>query len=136
MAAARKQPLAAVLGPLESEVMEVIWDLGEATVRDVWLKLNAAHPVAYTTVMTTMSRLADKRVLSRSEEQPAHRYSPRVSREQYAHSTVESVVDWLVTRFPDPAVTYFLDRVEKEDEKIIERLRRAIEEREAKDPGE
>jgi hypothetical protein len=39
------------------------------------------------------------------------------------------VVDWLVSHFPDPAVAYFVDRVEKEDEEVIERLREAIERR-------
>jgi hypothetical protein len=35
----------------------------------------------------------------------------------------------LVTRFPDPAVAYFLDRVEAEDADVIERLRAAIDQR-------
>jgi hypothetical protein len=45
---------------------------------------------------------------------------------------VKSVVDWLVSHFPDPAVSYFVDRVEEEDEQVIERLREAIEHRKAK----
>ena len=126
MAGRRKHTLAEVLGPLEAEVMEVAWDGGEVTVRDVHEELNKRRTVAYTTVMTTMGRLTDKGLLRRVEDQRAHRFIPLLTREQYADSTVRSVVDWLLTQFHDPAVAYFLDRIEKEDP-VIEALKDAIE---------
>jgi predicted transcriptional regulator len=129
----RQPPLAAVLGPLESEVMEAVWKGGEVTVRDVQRVLRESRPVAYTTVMTTMGRLADKGFLRRTESQPAHRYSALVSRDQYARVTVKSVIDWLVNQFRDPAVAYLIDRVHEEDERVIEDLREAIRRR---DPTE
>ena len=112
--------------------MEVVWVLGEVTVREVHDALTGKRPIAYTTVMTTLGRLADKSFLKRIESQPAHHYRALVSREQYATSTVKSVVDWLVDHFPDPAVAYFVDRVEEEDEEVIRRLREAIEQRKRK----
>jgi len=129
MAPRRKHSLADVLGPLEAEIMDVVWDSGEVTVRDVHGSLEEVHPLAYTTVMTTLGRLADKGLVQRIEDQPAHRYRALVSREEYARSTVKSVVDWLVSHFPDPAVAYFVDRVEEEDQRVIERLREAIDQR-------
>ena len=125
----RRHTLAEVLGPLEAEVMEVAWDAQDVTVRDVHEKLSLSRPVAYTTVMTTMGRLADKGLLRRVEDQRAHRFTPLLSREEYADSTVKSVVDWLVSQFRDPAVAYFLDRVEEEDERVIEALKDAIDQR-------
>jgi predicted transcriptional regulator len=132
MAPRRKHSLAEVLGPLEAEIMDVVWDTGEVTVRDVHRSLGDSRPLAYTTVMTTLGRLADKGLVKRIEDQPAHRYVALVTREQYARSTVKSVVDWLVVHFPDPAVAYFIDRVEKEDEEVIDRLRDAIDQRRTK----
>jgi predicted transcriptional regulator len=129
MAPRRRHTLAEVLGPLEAEVMEVAWNDGEVTVRDVHEALNRSRPVAYTTVMTTMGRLADKGLLRRVEDQRAHRFTPLLSREQYADSTVKSVVDWLVSQFRDPAVAYFIDRVEEEDERVIQALKEAIDQR-------
>jgi predicted transcriptional regulator len=129
MPSRRKHSLSDVLGPLETEIMEVVWDLGEVTVRDVHSRLQADRAIAYTTVMTTLGRLSDKGLVRRVEEQPAHRYLPLVSREQYARSTVKSVVDWLIGHFPDPAVSYFVDRVENEDERVMEHLRQVIDER-------
>ena len=127
--ARRKHSLSEVLGPLEAEIMDVVWDENDVTVRDVHRKISKKRQIAYTTVMTTLGRLTDKGLLRRVEDQPAHRFSPLVTREQYARSTVKSVVDWLVSHFPDPAVSYFVDRVEEEDERVIERLREAIEQR-------
>lgn len=130
MAPRRRQQLADILGPLETEVMGVVWDQGEATVREVHEILRRLRPVAYTTVMTTMGRLAEKGFLRRMEDQPAYRYSPLVSRAEYERSTVKSVVDWLMSHFRDPAVAYFLDKVE-EDRRVITSLKQAIEERES-----
>jgi predicted transcriptional regulator len=115
--------------------MEVVWDSDEVTVRDVHEALNRGRPIAYTTVMTTLGRLADKGLLRRIEDQPAHRYRALVSREQYADSTVRSVVDWLMGHFPDPAVAYFIDRVRSEDEEAIDRLREAIEQKRKETKG-
>jgi predicted transcriptional regulator len=131
MPARRRHTLAEVLGPLEGEIMDVVWDRGEVTVRDVHQALKTDRPIAYTTVMTTLGRLADKGLLQRMEDQPAHHYIPLMSRDQYARTTVKSVVDWLIGHFPDPAVAYLVDRVEREDEQVIDRLREAIEQRKA-----
>ncbi|MFN2488346.1 MAG: BlaI/MecI/CopY family transcriptional regulator [Actinomycetota bacterium] len=131
MPARRNHTLSEVLGPLEAEIMDVVWDRGDVTVRDVHRALESTRPIAYTTVMTTLGRLADKGLLKRLEERSAHRYTPIMTRDQYARSTVKSVVDWLIGHFPDPAVAYFVDRVKKEDDEVIERLAEAIEQRKA-----
>jgi BlaI family transcriptional regulator, penicillinase repressor len=136
MAPRRRRPLAEVLGPLESEVMGTIWDGGEVTVRDVYDQLRARRPIAYTTVMTTMSRLAEKGFLSRVEDQQAHRYSALLTREHYARSTVKSVMDWLVTQFQEPTVAYFVDRLDREDPELIDSLRAAIDKRRKKQGGD
>ena len=47
-----------MLGPLEIQVMEVVWGSGESSVRDVVEKLDSK--LAYTTVMTTLDRLFKK----------------------------------------------------------------------------
>lgn len=133
MAPRRRPLLADVLGPLENDVMDVVWDRGETTVRDVHATLKRHREIAYTTVMTTMGRLAEKGFLRRAEDQPAYRYSPVISRAQYEKSTVKSVVDWLISHFREPAVAYFIDRVENDDRKVIASLKEAIEQAESKE---
>ena len=50
-----RDPLGAALGSLERQVMDIVWDGGSFTVRDVHAKLS--RPVAYTTVMTVLDRM-------------------------------------------------------------------------------
>jgi predicted transcriptional regulator len=59
------------LGPLEQRLLEEIWKLESATVRELLEASDLA--VAYTTVMTTLDRLYKKRLLTREAEghQPA-----------------------------------------------------------------
>lgn len=114
--ARRRDELEGLLGPLETEVMETVWELGDTTVRDVHATLAERRDLAYTTIMTTMARLASKGLLLRDTSGLAHRYRPAISREEYADTTVTSVVDWLVDRFPEPALSYFVKVVGKDGE--------------------
>ncbi len=120
----RSKHLQGLLGPLETDVMEAVWRLGESTVRDVHAELAGRRDLAYTTVMTTMARLAAKGLLQRDTTGLAHRYRPTVSREEYAKSTVTSVVDWLMASFPEPAVSYFVEKLDDaEDPTVVAALR-------------
>ncbi|MDP9021869.1 MAG: BlaI/MecI/CopY family transcriptional regulator [Actinomycetota bacterium] len=122
----RSEPLEQLLGPLEQDVMDVVWKLDDATVRDVHDHLSARRKIAYTTVMTTMSRLASKGMLRRDTEGLAHRYRPAVSHEDYARATVASVLGWLVDRYPEPAASYLAEVVGDVDEATLTRMRDAV----------
>ena len=125
----RRNQLDAVLGPLEADVMDAVWERGDTTVRDVHAVLVHRRDIAYTTVMTTMTRLAAKGLLKRDTSSLAHRYRPTVTRDEYARSTVHSVVDWLVNNFPEPAISYFVDVVnEGDDPNVMKALRTKIDE--------
>ncbi len=66
-------------GPLtevELEIMHVVWELGDATVKQVHDVLSARRPVAYTTVMTMLGLLARKGHLKREESGKAFVYRP------------------------------------------------------------
>ncbi|HEX2028794.1 MAG TPA: BlaI/MecI/CopY family transcriptional regulator [Nitriliruptorales bacterium] len=127
--ARRSDPLEELLGPLEQDVMEVVWQLDDATVRDVHDRLAKRRKIAYTTVMTTMTRLATKGLLRRDTASLAHRYRPAVSRDDYARTTVANVLGWLVDRYPEPAASYLSEVVGEVDDDTIERLRGAVERR-------
>jgi predicted transcriptional regulator len=78
----RKKGLRKILGDLEADVMEAMWARGRATVHDVHERLAAAdRELAYTTVMTVMSRLADKGLLeSGRRARPTCTCRPRARR--------------------------------------------------------
>jgi len=78
-------------------------------------------------VMTTMTRLAAKGLLTRDTSGLAHRYRANLSRKDYAENTVASVVDWLVDSFPEPAMSYFVDVLDdRSDPEVVDALRSKI----------
>jgi predicted transcriptional regulator len=93
------------LGPLQADVMEVLWRGDGATVRSVVEVLNAeaVEPRAYTTVMTTMLRLHLRGLLSRHRDGAAHVYRPRVSRAAYEDAQAQARVEALVEQHGDAA---------------------------------
>ena len=68
------------LGSLESALLELVWRLGESSVR----QLHAQSPpgLAYTTIMTTVDRLYKKGLLKRSRVGKAYVYGPRLAEKE------------------------------------------------------
>jgi predicted transcriptional regulator len=93
------------LSPAQLEIMNVIWDRGEATVADVWRTLSTRRQVARNTVLTMLARLEEKGWLERDTEGHAHRYRATAPREATLGSMVERLVE---TAFGGSAEGLFL----------------------------
>jgi predicted transcriptional regulator len=122
-------PPAPALHELEAEVMDAVWKLEEASVRDVMDALNRAgsKPRAYTTYMTILSRLHGKGLLTRRREGKTDIYTPVHTREEYADMRAEAEVAALVETFGDVALSHFARQVadlDPERRKALERLAR------------
>jgi predicted transcriptional regulator len=125
-----KKGLRKILGDLEADVMEAIWALGRATVHDVHQRLADAHrELAYTTVMTVMSRLAEKGLLEKRKDGAAYVYMPAASKEEFTKRTVGTVLSELLDDFNAPAMSQFVELVGEQDDATIEALAKAIEEK-------
>ncbi len=121
--------LGKVLGHLESAVMEIMWQIGRGSVRDVHELLLKERRIAYTTVMTIMSRLADKGLLAKEKEGAAYFYTPVHSREEFASSIVKRVVDGLLEDYAEATFAHFVKRLQGEDVQKLQQLERLIEQR-------
>ncbi|MCE2849777.1 MAG: BlaI/MecI/CopY family transcriptional regulator [Roseiflexaceae bacterium] len=121
-----KDGLVKVLGPLETEIMQVIWHDKCSTVKKVHRALSQNREIAYTTVMTTMSRLADKGVLNRQRDGLAYIYDPALSEEDFVTMVVQQVLDGLLTDYSDTAVDYMIDFLVRNNPKELKRLRTVI----------
>jgi predicted transcriptional regulator len=113
------------VGPLEAEVLGVLWRSGRPMpVRDVVHAVNAGRgvPLAYTTVMTVMSRLARKGILARSRSGRGYLYAP------VAADIAEIAVRGVLDEFGDAALARFVERVELDDG-LRGRLRRLMEQK-------
>ncbi len=124
-----KDGITKVLGPLEAEIMQVVWQMGQATVSEVHRVLQSRRDIAYTTVMTTMSRLQTKNILKRVRVGLSYVYSPAMPQEEFANAVVKSVLDSLFQEFGDSAFKYIVEYINSTDEKHFDALHDAVRER-------
>jgi predicted transcriptional regulator len=111
-------------GPLEGEVMQVVWAAGApVSVREVMGRLNDGRPepLAYTTVMTVMTRLADKEALAR---RPAGRgYAYEATASNPAGIAVKNVI----RTYGDEAMAHFVEEA-RADPEVWRRMQRMMSE--------
>ncbi len=71
------------LGPLEAEILQILWELGSATVKDVHERILADpdRELAYTSVTTVLRRLTKKGWLACNKQERAFYWRPLVSRQ-------------------------------------------------------
>ena len=86
-----------VLRPTESEleILQVLWDRGEATVREVHEELLAIKDCGYTTTLKLMQIMFEKGLVIRDDSSRTHIYQPNVSREKTQEQLVNKMVDTL-----------------------------------------
>jgi len=109
-------------GPLESDVMDAVWRAARpVAVREVVDDLNGSRsePLAYTTVMTVMSRLAEKEVLSRRKVGRGYVY------EANAPDAAGIAVKDVLRAYGDVAVAHFVDEA-RADPSLLRRLQRLL----------
>ena len=115
------------LGELESEIMEVMWKLEEASVRDVVEKISQKRKIAYTTVMTVMSRLSDKKILKRCQDSGgAYIYCPTKSKKDFLSASSKKVINNLLSNYGEVAVSQFFDAVESSNLKDLKKWQKKL----------
>jgi len=112
-----------LLGSLELQIMEFMWQAEEATVKQVVKTINQKRPIAYTTVMTVMGHLVDKGLLTRTMEGKRYRYRITRSRDGFLLDSSRSMIHNLVNDFGDLAIAQFLGEIDNVDAGRLEELR-------------
>jgi BlaI family transcriptional regulator, penicillinase repressor len=114
------------LGKLEQLVMDVLWERGDGTVREV-MNHGLVKDRAYTTIMTTLSRLHRKGLLAREGEGNAYRYRPRCDRVEHRRRQAHDVMCELLRDEGDVVLTAFVDAAGDADEAHLQRLSELVE---------
>ena len=126
------------LGSLERDVLGLVWQRGDSSVREVCAQLESS--VAYTTVMTTMDRLFKKGLLARRKVGRAFVYSATATRNELEGAVAAELVQGLLQRGGDeplPILSSLVDAVSERDRALLDELERLIrEKRRAIDRGE
>jgi predicted transcriptional regulator len=120
----------AKLGPLEQQLMQIVWQSGEVSVRDVFSSFDGT--LAYTTLMTTLDRLHKKGLLQRRKEGRAFFYSPRLSPREFERGVARSLIDALLGRGAagvEPVLACIVDAVTEHDRELLDELDHLIQEK-------
>ena len=111
----------------ELDVLKVLWELGEAKVRDIHAAVSAQQKTAFTTVQTLLRIMAGKNLVKQRAVGRTLFYSPKHTREQVSSRFLERVFDGKL----DQLVLNMLDAEDvspdemRELERLIAKARRA-----------
>lgn len=103
-----------VLGPLEQDIMNCMWDQKTASVRDIHNCLSKQKDIAYTTVMTIMSRLTEKGFLKRGLVGNQYIYKPAKRRTSFMKNTISTMAKSIMNNFGEEALLTFIDEIDKQ----------------------
>jgi predicted transcriptional regulator len=120
-------PLARYLGELQAEVLEVFLQRDSATVREAVEEMNERRKrkLAYTTVLTLVSRLYGRGFLAREAEGRGFRYWAVKDREGLLGDLSDQLIDRLLADFGDIAVARLGERLGDLDPDLLKKLKAA-----------
>lgn len=115
MTVAKRRPM----GSLESEVLAALWSVDRPLNPGEVLEITGAD-VAYTTVMTILSRLWQKGLVERERAGRAYVYTPRVSEAELAASRMHEHLARVGDR--EAALGRFVGSLSRRDERVLRKL--------------
>jgi BlaI family transcriptional regulator, penicillinase repressor len=110
----------------ELEIMKIVWQRDSSTVRDVYEALLEKRKIAYTTVMTMMKVLEQKKYLKKSQAERAYVYRPAQPQRQVVGAMVRDFVNRVFNGSASPLLVHLVEEhdLSREDLEEIARLRR------------
>ena len=121
------RPKAQTPTPAELEILQVLWDQGPSTVRDVLDVLSARRKRAYTSIMNLLNIMADKGLAVREPQGRAFLYRARKARENTVGRIVRDVLGRVFSGSASSLVAHVLDQSKPSQQELAE-IRRTIEE--------
>jgi BlaI family penicillinase repressor len=109
----------------ELEIMKIVWAREVSTVRDVYETLLERRKIAYTTVMTMMKILEQKKYLRKTQEDRAYVYRPAKPKNQVIKSMVREFVNRVFNGSAEPLLVHLIED-QKLSKKELEEIARMI----------
>ncbi len=106
--------------PAELEVLQILWEHGPCTVREVMNLLNPKRPRAYTSVMSLMDIMAEKGLLNQKPKGRAFIYSAKVSRDKTQSSMLSDLLNRAFDGSANALVAHLLQQTEPNSEELDE----------------
>ena len=93
----------------EEDIMQILWDLGEANVASIIDQLPAPKP-AYNTVSTIVRILETKNFVDYRKEGRGHIYFPKVKKSDYSNQSLNKLMDGYFQGSFKSMVSFFMKK--------------------------
>src|SRR5271157_1528105 len=104
----------------ELEIMKVVWERESVTVRDVYEALLERRKVAYTTVMTMMKILEQKKYLKKTQSERAYVYRPAQPKGQVIGAMVREFVNRVFNGSAEPLLVHLVEEHKLSQKELAE----------------
>lgn len=121
-----KSGLGRVLGALEKSVMDILWERGEATGREVFEGISREKTLAFTTVLTVMDRLLKKGLIKRAKRGGVFVYTASMTKDNFVKQISQEVLQGILDISASSAASSFVDLLYKTNPEEIDRLSKLI----------
>ena len=101
------------LSNLEQEIMNIVWECNECSVRDVLENLQKKRKIAYSTAATILRRLEQKQLVTKNTKAMTFVYSPKISKESYSKGLTLSFFKKQVQSFGNIAMASFVETLDE-----------------------
>jgi predicted transcriptional regulator len=118
-----------VHGELQTQILPVLWRLGEGTVEQVRAALPTRYRSAYNTVQTVLNRLAERGLLARERQGLAYVYRPRVTEAEYLSRSIETTLAGASTEARQAALARLVGGLDQRELTALRNLARDIDRR-------
>ncbi len=116
-----------VLGPLEHEIMDVLWNRGRTSGKDIFTDIKGRRRIALTTVLTVLKRLVAKGLVKKVKGKSVYLYGPTYTKDDFAREVSAPVLKDIFDISTSGATATFVDMLAKADPLELDRLSELIE---------
>ena len=118
---------------VELEILQVLWDRGPSTVREVVDELCRRRKRAYTSILSMVNVMFEKRMVEREERGRAHIYQAKHPQEKTLGSIVGDILGRVFDGSANALISHVLDQSRPSEEELQE-IRRAIDAYDREEP--
>jgi len=104
-----KKGLNQVLGTLEKDIVDALWECGEACIKEILESFPQDKNISYSTVITVTNRMTKKGLLKKRKVGKAYFYKPVYSKEQFYEEVSKAVVNGVSGFSFQTAMVHFVD---------------------------
>ena len=116
----------------EMEILQVLWEKGPSTVREIHDILSQTKETGYTTTLKLMQIMNEKRLLNRNDDSKSHIYTSAVKKESIQKQAVNKMINGLFKGSPAKLVMHALGNHRASKEEILE-IKKYLDEMENKE---